>query len=206
MADSVQTSAIGGTEVAIGTAVDNRSVFDVELKPEPQELTPRGLRQELEHQLAISADPHDEPGKELTLNDLRAKTDRFVYWGQLINTAQGMADPEMNALAKQLKAKLIGRQLEEFPLIRKQYAEIVERNLSRSNIIVEVQGSRSDEICFIATVFKDSKYVRSFHMEVAGLLRAFRFREARYFIQPGVETDHHKPGSQPDTEVLEHLG
>jgi len=204
--DSTRTSAIGGTEVAIGDVVNNRSVFDMEPGPAPHELTPPELRNQLEHQLAISADLYFEPENALNLDDLRSQVIHYVYWGQLINTAKKTADPVMKSLAKQLQVKLVERQLVEFPHIRKRYAEINARALSPNKIIVEVQGSRNDEICFISNAFKDSEYTRAFHMQVVALIKALRFKETRYFIQPGVETDHYQPGSYPDTEILEHFG
>jgi len=197
------TSEAGNTEVATATTMGDQSVFDPEPGPAPHTLTPAELRQSLEREIAASDEPYHEPENAGTVGALHPKTIRYVYWAQLVGIAEASSDPAMKSLARSLKDKLREHQLDEFPRMRKRYAEISAMTLSHSNVIVEIHGSRNDEIYFIANVFNDHGYVRSFHNSVIGYLRQYRFREARYFTQPGVETDRFQPSSQPDSEIHE---
>jgi hypothetical protein len=199
------TEAADGTEVATLAPAENQKAFHTEHRPAPHELTPDELRRKLEHEIAISGNPYHEPEYAITVDGLHPKTLRYVYWAQLVKTGEGMTDPATKELAKQLEVMLVEHQQKEFPRLRKRYTEITEKALSHNRIVVEVHGSRNDEIYFIAPAFKDNSYVNAFHIGVSGVLRQFRFQQVRYFTQPGTETYHYPTGSRPDAEIHESL-
>jgi len=199
------TEAADGTEVATLATVESQKAFHTEHGPAPHELTPDELRHKLEHEIAISGNPYHEPENAATVDGLHPKTRRYVYWAQLVNTGEAMTAAATKELAKQLEAILVEHQQKEFPLIRKRYTEITAQVLSQNKIVVEVHGTRNDEIYFIAAAFKDRSYVGAFQIGVSGALREFRFQQIRYFSQPGTETYHYQAGSRPDAEIHESL-
>jgi|GEM_PF-914253 len=205
VAAGAESSAEAGNEVSTAATTESRSVFDTEHSPAPHEMTPEELRHNLEHELTISNEPYYEPEYATTVADLHPKTLRYIYWAQLINTARERTDPMMTSLSHKLETRLRERQSEEFPVIRKRYAQITGKTLAQNNIVVEVHGSRNEEIYFISPAFDNDEYVRPFHLGVSGLLRQFRFQDARYFTRAGVQTHRFLPGSRPDTEIHESL-
>jgi hypothetical protein len=115
-----------------------------------------------------------------SIDNLKMDLVLFSAWAKIITEGESSDDPELQKLAKQLKQKVASIQVQEFPKLRKEYANIVGRKLWENDIEVTANGTNHKYINFSGGIFAANKNIKDFQTELNDILKMFRFSQARY--------------------------
>ena len=105
----------------------------------------------------------------------------FGTYADTIEEARSLYDPEVDRLANQLEQRVSSIQIQEFPKMRKAYADVVAAALWENDIDVTVTGSGNNTIVFTGATFASNANISaSFSSDVKDTLEALRFDRATY--------------------------
>jgi hypothetical protein len=115
-----------------------------------------------------------------TIDALQLELVLFAAWTNIIEDAEIHEDAEIKNLTSQLKSKVTSIQVREFPILRKEYAKIVDRKMWENDIDVSVNGTGNKYINFTGGIFAANKNKQDFQTQLIEILTMFRFAQARY--------------------------
>lgn len=138
------------------------------------------LKEQLERELKSFEKPFDNSTYEGSVDAVQMQLVLFSVWAKVIEEGEASEDEENQKLAKELRTKVEQRQVKEFPIMRKRYAEAVGKKLWESDIEVSTSGSKKDIINFTGGMFAANKNKKEFNDQVYKTLTEFRFKQSRY--------------------------
>ena len=145
----------------------------------PEELL-NEQKQILETELQSFSKPFDNTHFRNSVVALRGEIVLFSAWAEAIKRAEESDNVEINKLAKKLKEKVVALQVKEFPMLRKEYAKIINKNLWENDIDVYTNGDKNQYINFTGATFAANKNKKDFQNELHKNLKIFRFNQSRY--------------------------
>jgi hypothetical protein len=104
----------------------------------------------------------------------------FSSWASLIDDALASDDTELNTLGSNLKMQVEKVQIVQFPLLRKEYVNIVAKAMWVNDIEVSGSGSSTIYINFTGGLFAANKNKQDFQEQVHSVLNQFRFKQSMY--------------------------
>ncbi len=104
----------------------------------------------------------------------------FNAWAQTVNQYKNHSSAEVKDLVKELERKVSQLQTREFPLMRKEYASLLNSKLWSENIEVKIVGSNNKTIEFVGAIFANNKNVATIHTANGESLKNLRFSKANY--------------------------
>lgn len=104
----------------------------------------------------------------------------FYKWADIFNNAKSSTDTSLKNNAVRLTGKLIKMQLVNFPVLRKSYAKIIDKNLWDQDFDSATNGKDQKTVWFIHSSFYTNKNIKSFQSDVEGNLVDLRFKKAKY--------------------------
>jgi len=138
------------------------------------------------------------------LGSLRSETDLFSSWAVMVNMAKLSDDPMVKNLGKTLQKEASQIQMYEFPLLRKAYAEMANKEMWINNMKIRAYGTSYKTIDFIAADFADNKNISDAHQSSIGVLEMLRFNRANYkwIDNSYAEYTYFDLNSSKDSEVI----
>ncbi len=104
----------------------------------------------------------------------------FGTWAKMIQEGTVSKNTDIQNLAKELKTKVSKIQIKEFPLLRKEYSQIISKKMWKNDIEVSSSGKRNTNLNFIGSIFAANKNKQLFQQKVQEILIMFRFKQSRY--------------------------
>lgn len=127
----------------------------------------------------------------------------FGAWANIINEHKSDKNQEVVALASELERKASAFQTQEFPLIRKNYAELVAKTLWESNVEVETLGASHKTIQFTGGILANNANKADMHATVNEMLITLRFTKANYkWFEYDDRFTYYPIESVPDADVI----
>jgi len=126
----------------------------------------------------------------------------FSAWAQLINKAESSSDTEIKNLGKTLKEKVILVQVEEFPLMRKAYADIMKAAMWEYDMDVKISGNLNTALTLTSYTFATNKNIKTIHDGIADLLNKLRFVRVNYKWSEYSEYTYLDLPSPKDNEIV----
>jgi len=115
-----------------------------------------------------------------TIDALQLELVMFGAYASIIRDANLNGDDGIEKLATRLRSKVSRIQVQQFPLLRKEYVKILNKKLWEADVEVFSNGSRYTTINFTGGLFAANKNKKDFQNEIHQMLKDFRFRESRY--------------------------
>jgi len=122
-----------------------------------------------------------------TIDALQLELVLFAAWANIIKETEVTNDPEMLKLVKKLTTKVSSIQVKEFPILRKEYAQIVATKMWENDIEVSTDGSGNKNINFVGGIFAANKNKQDFQTQLTEVLTMFRFNQSRYRWYKGAD-------------------
>lgn len=107
-------------------------------------------------------------------------------------------DDEIMLLVTKLENEVIRVQKREFPILRKQYAKILSKNLWIEDTDVYCGGSRNTIISFIGYKYATRENVADTQNTESSYLKQFRFKKSIYYWCRGFDSTHSYNIDSPD--------
>jgi len=84
--------------------------------------------------------------------------------------------------------ELIDNNKKEFPILRKEYSNVIDKLLWEQDIDAYSSSSKSTSINFTGSLFAANKNKQDFQQQVSEILRMFRYKQSRYRWYKGEDT------------------
>lgn len=104
----------------------------------------------------------------------------FSIWAKYIEEGFAYQDDEIQELSKKLKVKVQKIQTKEFPLLRKNYKEVVRDILWTENIKTSIYARGYRTIQFTGGIFANNKNKMEMQNNLSEILTLLRFKRANY--------------------------
>ncbi|MBB6271207.1 hypothetical protein HDF26_001634 [Pedobacter cryoconitis] len=98
----------------------------------------------------------------------------------LVKEGEASTDKEILKLTKKLRSKLVAKQIENFPKLRKAYYQVVKNRLWEEDILVNVDGSRFTVLKFTGGYFAANKNIKETEQTLDKILTNLRFKQTQY--------------------------
>lgn len=115
-----------------------------------------------------------------TVDALQMELILFGTYAQIIKQGENSDDIEINNLANQLKTKVVKMQINEFPVLRKEYAKVVAKLMWEHDIDVFSSGKNNNYLNFTGGLFAANKNKQDFQEQLKDAPKMFRFNQTRY--------------------------
>lgn len=125
----------------------------------------------------------------------------FKAWAQIIEEHENSSDSELQSMAKQLKQKVSQLQVKEFPLMRKNYADVMAKLVWEENIDVKALGGAYDTLDLEGGIFIDNKSIAKIQGTIKESVELFRFSRVNYKWSQYAEYTYYDIDSPADSEV-----
>ena len=137
-----------------------------------------------------------------SLASLKEEVNYFSYVVSLIHASEKDTIEKIKEMGKTIEKKLIKIQLSEFPILRKEYAKIMNRKLWRDNIEVMSKGNRNSTIQFIGSTFASHSNISDFHLKMGAMVYFFRYKRENYLWTEYDDEYPYYPISSVSDDVL----
>ena len=104
----------------------------------------------------------------------------FAAWAELVEKGQNSGDAEVISLSRRLKTQLVAVQNKEFPILRLEYGQFLEKTMWETDVDVSVSGSRNTNINFTGGAFASNKGKKTVQDQLHQTLVVFRFKKSMY--------------------------
>ena len=115
-----------------------------------------------------------------SVEELQIEIVLFGTWGKMIIEGEKSNNNELKQLCSKLKERVVKIQIKEFPLLRKQYAQIAKQKMWEHDIDVYASGKGYKCINFTGGIFAANKNKQDFQNQINEVLTIFRFSQSRY--------------------------
>lgn len=108
------------------------------------------------------------------------EVDLFEDWARKIYEAEKLDDPELNIQIEKTKEKIIKLQVREFPVIRNNFAQILDNKEIKKGLSHNITGANDEIIEFIGERYFDLDSIINDEAEIIDLMHKMRFKAAFY--------------------------
>lgn len=161
------------------SAEEKKLAQQVNLQKEKDEKLAK-QKEQIESEIRSINEGIDFSGYRKTIDLLTIEIALFGAWANIIKEGEASEDAEIQKLTKELKSKVVKIQLKEFPLVRKEYGNIVAKKMWENDIDVSTSGRRNNYLNFTGGVFAANKNKKAFQEQITEILTMLRFRQSRY--------------------------
>ena len=137
-------------------------------------------KQQLEREIEAINEGVDFTTYRGTVDALQLEIILFGTWAKIIKDGEASNDLEIQKLAKLLKPKVVKLQEQEFPKLRKEYAQVIAKIMWEHDIDVIASGSEYNYLNFIGGIFAANKNIKDFQEQLKDVPAMFRFSQTRY--------------------------
>jgi len=138
------------------------------------------------------------------VSSLQIEIALFAAWAKIIGEADYSLDNEINNLGKTLKSKVIALQKAEFPKMRKNYGEILNKKLWSENISVITKGVGHTTLEFTGGIFASNKNKQDFQETLYDILSQLKFKRVNYkWYEYDDEYTYYSMKTEQDGELVE---
>ncbi|MFW0862067.1 MAG: hypothetical protein ACKKL6_00565 [Candidatus Komeilibacteria bacterium] len=160
-------------------------------------------KEQLQRELDSFNTPFDSSAYRGSADALTMEAVIFNVWAQLINEYKESSDLELKSMANQLEQKVSQLQVKEFPLMRKNYADMLAEKLWEENLEVVIKGSSNDTLELISGVFASNKNIADIQSTIESMLELLRFSRVNYkWYKYDSDYTHYTIDSEYDSEVV----
>lgn len=122
----------------------------------------------------------DEYQTKETVIDVQMQLVLFSAWAEMVVSGKESPDEKAKELAIELEKKASDLQKKFFPLLRKDYAAIMDKTLWENDIDVEVSKTGNNRVTFTGAIFAANKNKKEFLDQVEADLVSLRFKEVKF--------------------------
>lgn len=168
------------TMVIIGSSSDNPKKEEVEVVKEPEVPIEIKTYEELVN-LKSTIELLDE-----NKSHLGSKLNHLVYFGLLnevvpkIELAKTIDVDSLKSKAEEVEKFIIQNQKKTFPKLRKEYFEIIKKDLWLNDVEVTSSGTGTTRLHFTGGIFAANQNKQDFMNEISSTLHKYRFKRAYY--------------------------
>jgi hypothetical protein len=127
----------------------------------------------------------------------------FNIWRGEVNRGEKDSNDTIKKSAVTLKKKLIAKQAQELPKMRKHYAKLLAEGLWDQDVYVACTGNGNSILNITAGMFAANANIKQFQTMIADQVNEFRFKEIRYRWYKGAdEFTYYKIESPADKELI----
>lgn len=126
----------------------------------------------------------------------------FFLWADVIKKGEESTDPKNQALAKELKPKVVALQVKEFPLMRKEITRISDEKLWENNIEVACFGKGYTTLDFVGGAFANNMAIKKSQEGITEMLHQLRFKQTQYRWFDGADEYTYYEISSPNDDEL----
>ncbi|UII20002.1 hypothetical protein [Fulvivirga ligni] len=142
---------------------------------------------QLEREIASINEGVDFSPYRGSVDALQLELALFAMWANIISNGEDSPDAEIKKLSKVLKSKIVKLQVDEFPKLRKNYAQVVGNLMWELDIYVNSSSSRDRYLNITGAIFAANKNIKEAQQKLLDAPKLFRFRETRYRWYKGQE-------------------
>ncbi|CAG5000654.1 hypothetical protein DYBT9275_02506 [Dyadobacter sp. CECT 9275] len=147
-----------------------------------------------------------EIDQKLKSNETRPDIATALSWHQshavLYNNARRNSDKVVKEQSEVLKKKILKVQAQDFPKLRKEYADSKKEILAGEHITINTSGSAEETLRFTGALFEPSGNKKKFMRDIDEIVKDLRFKRV-VFQWPGKDTDSsdYEINSKDDDEI-----
>lgn len=139
-----------------------------------------------------------------TPENLALEVGLFKAWAVVIRDAKNSENQEVKNVGQQLENKVKQLQVKEFPLMRKEYSDLIGKTLWEHDIDVNVSGQSYSTIEFIGGMFAANKNIKETHATLMEMLETLRFDRANYkWYEYDSNYTYYKIDSHSDGDIVQ---
>jgi len=162
------------------------------------------IKVQLKRELASFDKPYDNSSYQGSVESVQMGLVLFGAYANIIKEGKDSPDEENKKLADQLQKKVITRQRNEFPVMRKNYTKVAAENLWESNIYMTTSGSNNSILNLSGGLFANNKNIAETQKTLLDILTQFRFKEIRYrWYKEADEFTYYKLETPKDSDPVE---
>ena len=166
--------------------------------------TPEKTKEQLKRELASLDKPGDLSSYKGNITSVQMGLVLYAAYASIIKEGKESSDEENKKLADQLQKKVTARQVKEFPILRKNYAEVAAEKLWESNIYMTTSGAGNSTVNLTGGLFASNKNIAETQKTLLEILTQFRFKEIRYRWYKGAdEYTYYKIDSPKDADPVD---
>ena len=115
-----------------------------------------------------------------TVDALQLELILFGIYANTIIEGEKSDNQNIKNLAVKLSSKVKKMQIKEFPILRKEYAKVVNKLMWEHDVDVSASGKNYTNLNFTAGMFAANKNKKDFQEQLKDAPKMFRFRQTRY--------------------------
>lgn len=151
-----------------------------------------------------SIDKFDNTKYRGTPENLALEVVLFKAWAIEIQEAKNNDNQEVKNIGQQLESKVKQLQIKEFPIMRKEYGDLIGKKLWEHDIEVNVGGQSYNTIEFIGGIFAANKNIKETHVTLIEMLETLRFDRANYkWYEYDSNYTYYKIDSHSDGDIVQ---
>lgn len=128
----------------------------------------------------------------------------FKAWAIEIQETKNNDNQEVKNIGQQLESKVKQLQIKEFPIMRKEYGDLIGKKLWEHDIEVNVGGQSYNTIEFIGGIFAANKNIKETHVTLIEMLETLRFDRANYkWYEYDSNYTYYKIDSHSDGDIVQ---
>lgn len=160
-------------------------------------------KEQLERELKSMEKPFDAETFSGSVTSAQMGVVLFATYKNIIRDAKATSNKEILDLATKLEKKVLARQAQAFPKLRKNYADAAAEKLWESNIYVTVSGANNSVLNMTGGLFASNKNIKQTQETIQEIATQFRFKEVRYRWYKGAdEFTYYKLETPKDSEPV----
>jgi len=161
------------------------------------------LTEQLQREIESFEKPFDNSTYRGSKDAVQIEVVLFGVWAEIINNGEASSNPEDQKLAKNLKEKVVARQVKEFPQMRKEIAKVMKEKLWEENIEVKCFGNGNSTLDFVGGSFASNKIIKQTQETLSEMLNMYRFKRTQYrWIPSADEYTYYSIESPKDSELV----
>jgi hypothetical protein len=174
----------------------------IKLDNNDQENSGLQLTDRLKKELASFDKPFETASFRGTQEAVNTELVVFSVWGKLIEQADSSSNEEVRKLSQTLRQKVVNLQIAEFPKMRKEVADLLDKKLWENDIEVRCIGNKNTTIDFIGGYFAANKNIKQTQISLHDIFHNFRFKRTQYRWIPSADEYTYYPVDSPDDSEL----
>lgn len=162
----------------VASSLSDAPTPKTELKNEPIQMP--SITDRLKSALVKYSGKFDASNYRDDANSLKSELDEFAGALKLADLGARDSLTANKKLAASLKNKIIALQIQEFPKMRKHYADFAAKKLWSDDMEVNANGSGYTKLMLISAKFAANKNKESAQDAIRGVVSALRFKQVAY--------------------------
>jgi len=147
------------------------------LSPEQKEIK---LIKSIQDELTILEKGIDYSQYRGSVSLIKKELKLFNKWSKIIENNQTDSSVEVKKILDKFKNKVISNQVKEFPILRKEFSDVIGRIGLKDDIEIFSFGPKNTNIKFIGSYYALKSNISLNHSKISSVLGYLRFKKAQY--------------------------